>query len=74
MKKTSTQKNFVPQQPFLLTVSSVLTMATHECSACLKETIKGATVVEPPLVLADSSCTAPCGSHRWTRIGKTFSN
>ena len=49
-------------------------MATHECYACLKDTIKGATAVEPPLVLATSACRAERGDgiHRWTRIGKVF--
>jgi hypothetical protein len=48
--------------------------ATHECSACLKETIKGADFVEPPLVLSDSICSAPGGRHSWTKIGMVLNS
>jgi hypothetical protein len=41
---------------------------THYCSGCLKETVQGASVVEDPVVLATSLCTAPGtdGRHTWT--------
>ena len=43
-------------------------MATHECSACLKETIQGATEVDGSLVLPCSDCLAPGGlRHNWLR-------
>ena len=45
-----------------------LHMATHECSACLQETIQGATDVVGTLVLPNSVCTAPGGGrHSWAR-------
>eukprot|EP01038_Epipyxis_sp_PR26KG_P018731 gene18731-26495_t len=43
-------------------------MATHECTACLSETIQGATTLELPLVLATSICSGPSGgNHSWVR-------
>ena len=43
-------------------------MATHECTACLKETIQGAAKVYGNLVLANSTCSAPGnGRHTWVR-------
>ncbi len=51
-------------------------MATHECSACLKETIEEADVVQHPLVLASSACLAAggVGRHTWTRIGMVLNS
>ena len=45
------------------------TMATHECSGCLQETIQGATEVDATLVLPNSICTAPGSRHTWARKG-----
>ena len=45
-------------------------MATHECSACLQETIQGATATDivETLVLPNLVCTAPGdGRHSWVR-------
>ncbi len=50
-------------------------MATHECSACLAETIQGAVVARAGLVLPISACTAPGTSHHiWVRKSKISSN
>jgi hypothetical protein len=44
-------------------------MATHQCTGCLCDTIKGASTVESPLVVATSECTAPGGPrHTWVPI------
>ena len=48
-----------------------LHMATHECSACLQETIQGATDVVGTLVLPNSVCTAP-GGGRLERLLQQF--
>ena len=41
-------------------------MATHECNRCLSMTIRGASSVVEPLVLAVSECNAHGGgSHTW---------
>ena len=46
-------------------------MATHECSACLQETIQGASEVVGFLVLPISSCPASGGVHTWMRKTST---
>eukprot|EP01031_Cornospumella_fuschlensis_P036224 gene36224-43940_t len=43
-------------------------MATHECTGCLALTVQGAGTVEPPFVLANSTCSAQGGRHTWVRL------
>jgi hypothetical protein len=49
-----------------------INMATHECSACLCETIQGDVTPRAGLVLAISACAAPPGTshHNWVRKSK----
>ena len=51
--------------------SRLIDMATHECSACLQETIQGASEVVGILVLPISSCPASGGVHTWMRKTST---
>ena len=54
-------------------------MATHECTGCLKETIKGANdanfqkvmAADANLVLPDSICTAAGGRHTWAKTNSS---
>ena len=47
-------------------------LATHKCSACLRKTIEDADQVDPPLVLAGSTCpNRPGIGHAWVEMGAT---